>query len=234
VGLKSNMRWINKFKLFLFDFDGLLVNTEELHFQAYKIMCSNRGFNLDWTFERYCQSAHYSADILGRELYQKFPELHKKEPSWDVLYLEKKNIIVDLLKQGKAVLMPGVKELLEALDEADIQRVVVTHSPLELIEAARDNNPVLHTIPHWITRHDYKHPKPNSECYLKAISLFGENIDSIIGFEDTPRGLTALLGTRATPVLICSANYPEIPSFIEKGVKHFPSFNAITEDTLIL
>ncbi|HRD54913.1 MAG TPA: HAD family phosphatase [Parachlamydiaceae bacterium] len=226
----NDMHWIHQFKLFLFDFDGLLVNTEELHFLAYKIMCENRGFHLDWSFERYCQSAHYSADILGKELYEKFPLLYKMESSWDVLYQEKKEIIVNLLKMGQAKLMPGVKELLEALEKADINRVVVTHSPLELVEAARQHNPVLHTIPHWITRHDYTQPKPNSECYLKAISLFGQEGEAIIGFEDTPRGMRALLGTRANPVLVCTADYPEIPEFIKKGVKHFTSFKEINDD----
>ena len=32
------MRWISEYQLFLFDLDGLLVNTEELHYQAYKNM----------------------------------------------------------------------------------------------------------------------------------------------------------------------------------------------------
>lgn len=221
------MRWIHNYKLFLFDFDGLLVNTEELHFLAYKMMCKNRGFDLDWTFERYCQSAHYSADVLKNELYEKFPLLKEMEPSWDKLYGEKKQIIVDLLKMGHAELMPGVEKLLLSLNEANINRVVVTHSPIELIEAVRENHPILKTIPNWITRHDYHLPKPNSECYLKAISLYGEGVDEIIGFEDTPRGMQALLGTRANPVLICKAPYPEIPSFIERGVKHFPSFQSI-------
>jgi len=172
MGLKSNMRWIHQFKLFLFDFDGLLVNTEELHFLAYKMMCERRGFNLDWTFERYCRSAHYSADILGKELYEKFPELHKMESSWPVLYQEKKQIIVNLLNEGRTHLMPGVDALLGALEKANIPRVVVTHSPIELIEAVRVHNPILQTIPHFITRHDYTNPKPNSECYLKAIYVW--------------------------------------------------------------
>lgn len=221
------MRWIHQFKLFLFDFDGLLVNTEELHFLAYKMMCKNRGFDLDWDFKRYCRSAHYSADILGRELYEKFPGLYELEPSWDVLYAEKKDIIVRLLQEGRAELMPGAEKLLSALNEANINRVVVTHSPIELIDAVRQNHSILHTIPHWITRHDYKHPKPDSECYLKAISLYGKDGEAIIGFEDTPRGLKALLGTRAVPVLICKADYPEIPYFKEQGVKHFDSFDDI-------
>ena len=93
TGLKINMRWIHQFQLFLFDFDGLLVNTEELHFLAYKKMCSNRGFNFDWSFERYCESANYIADLLKHELYEKFPLLYEMEPSWDVLYAEKKAIL---------------------------------------------------------------------------------------------------------------------------------------------
>jgi HAD superfamily hydrolase (TIGR01509 family) len=221
------MRWIHQFKLFLFDFDGLLVNTEELHFLAYKRMLSKYGCDLDWTFDRYCQTAHYSADILKNELYEKFSKLYELQPSWDVLYAEKKEHILTLLKEGHATLMPGVHELLTALHEAKINTVVVTHSPIELIEAARSNNPILNTINHWVTRHDYTHPKPHSECYLKAISLYGKDEDAIIGFEDTPRGLTALLGTRALPVLVCKANYPEIPAFIERGAKHFQSFTDI-------
>lgn len=226
------MRWIHHYKLFLFDFDGLLVNTEEMHFLAYKQMCSKYGFDLDWTFERYCQTAHYSADILKDELFEKFPKLREIEPSWDVLYQEKKENILRLLKEGHTKLMPGVQDLLLALSEANIKRVVVTHSPIELIEAACLNNPVLKTIPHWITRHDYTHPKPNSECYLKAISMYGVENEPIIGFEDTPRGMQALTGTRATPVLVCKANYPEIPAFIARGVKHFSSFEDIKDSEL--
>jgi len=227
------MRWIHDYKLFLFDFDGLLVNTEEMHFLAYKQMCLKYGFDLDWTFERYCQTAHYSADILKNELFEKFPKLQEMEPSWDLLYGQKKENILKLLDEGQTKLMPGVEALLTELQKANIKRVVVTHSPIELIRAVCQNNPILRTIPSWITRHDYTHPKPDSECYLKAISMYATDDDAVIGFEDTPRGMQALLGTRAVPVLVCKANYPEIPSFIDRGVKHFKSFEDITDSSTL-
>jgi len=221
------MRWITDYQLFLFDFDGLLVNTEEIHFMAYQRMCQGRGFTLPWDFNRYCKSAHYSSDALKNDIYALFPDLQRQEPSWDVLYAEKKQAMLDLLHEGAVHLMPGVEQLLTELQKANIKRCVVTHSPSDLVAIARHKNPILNSIPNWITRKDYTHPKPHSECYIKAIELLGEAGDQVIGFEDTPRGLQALMGTKAKAVLVCRADYPEIAEFKAKGVKHFLSLDEV-------
>lgn len=221
------MSWIHNYQLFLFDFDGLLVNTEEAHYLAYKRMCSDRGINLDWDFNRYCQSAHYDADALRIHIYANFPALKEQEPNWSVLYAEKKRALCDLVSSGVIHLMPGAADLLNSLKEANIQRAVVTHSPNELIQLIRKQNPLLDSIPVWITREQYSHPKPSPECYLKAIDMLAKPQDKVIGFEDTPRGLRALMGTRAQPVLVCEAQYPEIPSFVQSGVIHLPTLRSI-------
>lgn len=227
--LEGSMRWIHNYQLFLFDFDGLLVNTEEIHYLAYKRMCANRGINLHWDFDYYCRLAHYSAEGLRDQIYLQFPDLVAQEPSWQVLYAEKKEAILRLLNEGAVHPMPGVEKLLTALQAADIPRCVVTHSPEELIEVVRKKNPILNTIPYWLTREGYSHPKPHPECYLKAIEKWAKPSDNIIGFEDTPRGLTALMETRAAPVIICQTNYPEIPAFISAGAKHYKSFEDIKD-----
>lgn len=221
------MRWIHDYQLFLFDFDGLLVNTEEIHFMAYKRMCSGRGIDLNWSFDRYCQAAHYRAEAMQEQLYEEFPALKAMEPSWNVLYAEKKAFMVQLLNEGAVHLMPGAERLLQALQDAGVKRCVVTHSADELVSVIRRKNPILDTIPLWITREHYSHAKPNPECYLKAIEKFASEGEKVIGFEDTPRGVTALLGTRAQPVLVCKAAYPEIPAFSSKGVLHYPSLDAL-------
>ena len=217
------MRWIQNYQLFLFDFDGLLVNTEEIHYLAYKRMLAGRGFNLDWDFNRYCRAAHYQSEAVKEQIYEEYPALKAMEPDWNVLYLEKKAAVVSLLNEGAVHLMPGVERLLNRLQEANVKRCVVTHSPQELINVVLKKNPILKTIPYWVTREDYSSPKPNPECFLKAIEKYALKTDKVIGFEDTPRGLTALLATRAKPVLICQADYPEIPSFLKQGAQHFRS-----------
>lgn len=223
------MQWIHHYQLFLFDFDGLLVNTEEIHYQAYIKMCADRGFNLTWTFNRYSDAAHHSATALQEQIYTEFPQLKTQEPNWNVLYEEKKSAFMQLIREGAAHLMPGVSPLLNALQEANIQRCVVTHSPTPLIHLIREQNPVLNTIPHWITREHYSQPKPHPECYLTAIQKFAKPNDQIIGFEDSPRGLKALSETKAKAILICPPDYPYVSKLIEQSVIYYPSFTAITD-----
>lgn len=221
------MHWIKNYNLFLFDFDGLLVNTEEVHFLAYKTMCHNRGITLPWDFNRYCQAAHYDSEGIRLQIYAACPELFKQEQNWDVLYKEKQAIIQNLLRNGEVALMPGVEQLLNTLKEYNVNRAVVTHSSDDLIAILRDKLPLLNTIPHWITRHQYAKPKPNPECYIKAIEMLAKPGDKVIGFEDSPRGMTALLGSKAKPILICQAEYPEIADFLKRGVERFHSLEEI-------
>lgn len=190
-------------------------------------MCADRGVNLDWDFNHYCQHAHYDPEALRKHIYSNFPQLHSQEPNWSILYAEKKSALCSLVREGSIHLMPGAKTLLQTLQEAHIARCVVTHSPEDLVQLIRRQNPILDTIPHWITREHYSHPKPHPECYLKAIEKLAKPTDKVIGFEDTPRGVRALMGTRAQPVLICQAQYPEIPTFVQSGVLHFPTLSDI-------
>ena len=222
------MNWINHYQLFLFDFDGILVNTEELHYKAYLKICADRGYTLAWDLKTYMGYALYSATGVKEGVYRALPELQKEEPEWNVLYEEKKKVYYELLQNGGPNLIPGVARLLEALEGAGIKRCVVTHSPGEQIALIRSQHSVLNTIPHWITREHYSQPKPSSECYLKAISQLKEPGDRVIGFEDSPRGLQALLGTEAQGVLVSEVfDKNELQSISEgmnRSFSHFSSF----------
>lgn len=218
------MKWIHDYQLFLFDFDGLLVNTEELHYKAYQNMCRNRGFSLDWDWRTYSGAAMYESTGLKEAIYKTFPELYQKEPKWEVLYQEKKRAYVELLQSGAVQLMPGVETILKALQEANITRCVVTHSPLDQVSIIRQTQPLLNTIPFWVTREHYSQPKPSPECYQKAIAMYAKPGDRVIGFEDSPRGLKALLGSHAKGIFISSLfNHDEIQPLMDRPFTHFPS-----------
>lgn len=221
------MKWIHHYDLFLFDFDGLLVNTEAIHFQAYIQMCANHGFHLNWDFDRYSAAAHHKATQLRDDIYSEFPELYQIQPNWQILYNEKKTIFLELLESGQVELMPGVAALLSALEKAQINRCVVTHSPSSVINSLRSHLNILNSIPHWITRENYTHPKPDPECYLYAIQTHGKPGDRIIGFEDSPRGLKALQQSSAIPILICPNSSPYLTDVVGNGQKHYPSFASI-------
>ncbi|MBI2742589.1 MAG: HAD family phosphatase [Chlamydiales bacterium] len=223
--------WIHRYQLFLFDFDGLLVNTEDLHYAAYVEMCKERGFDLDWSMERFFEAAHFNATGLREGIYAKFPALFAQEPRWEVLYEEKKRAYMRLLMSGKLSLMPGVAPLLKELETAGIKRCVVTNSTAEQTECIRDLLPELKSIPEWITRESYAHPKPHPECYQKAVEKLGRPGDRVIGFEDSFRGFQALTGAGVKGVLIAPRSHPQTPS-LPQGILHFESFSEISSSVL--
>lgn len=218
-----HFKWIERFNLFLLDFDGLLVDTERLHFAAYQAMCKRHGFALKWSFNDYCQIAHKEVRI-AEAIYATFPELFSQQPDWNILYAEKKEAYLDLLKEGRIKLMPGVDQFLQALSQRKIKRCVVTNSLEEHVKLIRSALPILDTIPVWITREQYDRPKPAPDGYLKAIELLADVGDRIIGFEDTYRGIQSLMGTAATPILICPSDHPQLSESGLKKVSHFVTF----------
>lgn len=221
------MKWIHRFQLFLFDFDGLLVNSEPLHYQAYMNALEQRGIHLDWGFAQFCALAHLNDRALRDEICAAAPNLARE---WPAFYAEKRRAYEAILASGNVELMPGVELLLQALEKAQIRRAVATNSPRAQVEVVKKRISALRSIPLWVTREDYHESKPDPECYLQAIQKVGKPGDRIIGFEDSVRGLEALRQTPALPVLICPAHHPLLKVAMGDGGKHFESFVDIPSD----
>ncbi len=212
------MKQLAGYSLFLFDFDGLLVNTEELQFKAYQLMCAEYDLVMPWDFSTYCQFTHQSTEVFRTELFRSLPTLEEKQNNWQILYPKKFRLYTQLLKTQTIELMPGAEKLISLLQEKEIKHAVVTHSSSEHFNLICEQHPVLQKIPYKITRSDYQHPKPHPECYQLAISRFANKEEKVIGFEDSPRGLRALMGSSAKPILITSYKYLEMEELRQSGV----------------
>ena len=211
------MNW-HDYDLICFDFDGVLVDSESLHFAAYKQMCAKRGFSLKWDDAQYAKYALYSADGLRQAILNEFPKL--KEFPWETLYTEKKAALQTLIETHVA-LMPGASEFLESLK--GLPTCVVTNSLRSQVETIKKRHPILQTIPRWITREDYSNPKPDPECYKLAI----QGAKKAIGFEDSPRGLSALLGSGAEAILITDVLPQEEVAKLPGSFRHVESFHTL-------
>ncbi len=209
-----------------FDFDGLLVNTEHLHFQAYQKMLESHGVDFPWDFPSFAAVAHKSSEGLRLMITAHAPALVEKE-GWDTLYDQKKVEYAKLLEKGSLEMMPGAQEILEMVHVANIPHAVVTNSTQGQTELIRQNIPSLNKIPHWITREDYAQPKPAPDAYLKAIKVLGKS-EKMLGFEDALRGIRALEGAAITPVLICSSDHPQMGD-VNPDLHHYTSFQELLE-----
>jgi len=218
------MNLILEFDAIFFDFDGLLVNTEHLHFEAYRQMLMQNGSSFPWNFATFASVAHKSSTGLLELISSHSPEIVERK-GWETLYGEKKACYQKLLKANRLELMPGAGQILNLAAEAGIPHCVVTNSTKEQVELIKKHLPILNEIPFWITREDYENPKPSPDSYLKAIkrlNITGKKI----GFEDALRGIRALQGALIDPILICAPDHPQMK---EASKEAFPIFSSFDE-----
>lgn len=211
---------LNSYDIILFDFDGLLVDTEPLHFAAYKEMCLRNQVILNWDFTRFCKEAHGSANGIWKIFQREFPQLFINS-SQELRYREKKEIYQELLKTAFLRLMPGVKAFLGALAKSTVLSAVVTNSPGSHVGVIRKRLAILDSIPLWITREDYTLAKPAPDGYLLAIEKLGKK-KRIVGFEDTVKGIHALQAAKVEAVLVAPKSPKELQGFIHLDrIDHF-------------
>ncbi|NBO24091.1 MAG: HAD family phosphatase [Chlamydiae bacterium] len=223
--LKEEMKmfnWVNQFDLLLLDFDGLLVNTEKLHYSAYKKMVESLGFSFPIDYPTYCQGAHISTEVLKNLIYSNCPNLQLHHPDFMAIREIKQKFYLEFLSQGTIELMPGVATLIDSINYFKKKACIVTNSPLEQIELVEKYLPILKKIPFKITREHYQAPKPNGECYREAITRHGSFGDKIIGFEDSTKGIEALIDAQVFSIEINSQAGPS------KAMLKFPDFFSVS------
>ena len=210
-------------KLVLFDFDGLLVDTEKLHYLAYQEALQKWGCPLDINFETYISLAHHeSGKGLKDYIERTFPTLSGK---WSEVRGDKL-IIYSHLVQTNIELMPFVSVLLISLTEKNIPSCVVTNSLKKDVDAIKSHHPTLNLIPHWITRENYEKPKPQPDGYLTALKLFPEIAPSdALGLEDTLKGIHALQAASIPAILICDSHHPQLAH--AKNIPFLPSLQSL-------
>ena len=210
-----------RFDLICFDFDGLLVDTEFVHYKSYLKALLSMDLDLsDLDFLTYCALSHAKG---GSDLYS---AILKKAPhfphSWEEVRSAKRLVYTEEVLNGKIPLMPGVEEFLLYVKNHDIASCVVTNSLSNDTDIIRKHLPLLNQIPLWITKDLYAKGKPHPDGYLKALEHF-PHIDHarVIGVDDTLKGVQAMRRANVSPFLICSNDHPQL---VEKeNTPHYES-----------
>jgi HAD superfamily hydrolase (TIGR01509 family) len=217
-----------KYELLCFDFDGLLVDTETLHFLAYKKMLEQYGHFLSWDFLTYCFYSHANRHSLRDEVYRLFPTLMEISTDWEYFRAEKQIFYEKFLLQGMVTLMPGVEKILAELELSSCKRCVVTNSPNDHLMILKNQIPALQNIPVWIGRNEYNNPKPHPDPYLAACQHFSNiSKNRIMAFEDSLKGSQSALAAGIDLIFICPQKAPDKEASYMKDIPHFFSFKEI-------
>lgn len=152
--------------LFLIDLDGTLLDTDDLHYQAWATA-------LNITPERVKEIPDIHSFINGDEYIRRCKKM-------------------EMLKTTNITCIKNAEKFIDFIVKYDINHVVVTNTDREVVEHFKKQVPVLNMLKNWIVREDYTIPKPNPECYKLAVSMYGRDEKCIIGFENSTHGLESL------------------------------------------
>lgn len=212
--------------LIFFDLDGLLVDTERLHCEAYRSVLESYHLSFPWTFFEFVGLAHQSAHTLKKAIQSSFPDLIERV-SWKSFYQQKQRYYEKLLESHEIVLMPGADRILSFVEEKNLPRIVVTNSLRSHVEMIRSRVPSFSSIPKWLAREDYERAKPFPDGYLKGIEVLGGPRKKMVGFEDSLRGIEALERAGITPILVCFADHPQLKLFEKNRCLYAQSFDEL-------
>ena len=168
----------------LFDFDGVLADTEPLHWQAWREIVQPFGIDLDWvTFRDTCVGVTDSAML------HKLCALADKPVTLDELrahYPQKRNLFHDLV-DGRSLIPADLVELLKSLTHFRLG--VVTSSNRAEIESILQKERLLQVLGTVVYGNDVRHHKPDPEPYLLAMEWLGVAACDTIVFEDSAAGM---------------------------------------------
>lgn len=203
------MREPKRYEAILFDFDGVLADTEPLHCEAWRRALEPLGIHFDWEFYRRHGIGISDGDLLallaGRAARPKpVSELWARFPL-------KQKIFIELASQCPPV--PGaIRELLGRLHDYPLA-VVSSTSRLEIhamLQAAG-------IAPHFravICAEDVRRHKPDPEPYLEAARRLG--VTKALVVEDSEAGAQA--GRAAGFEVVKVSGPQEVPGALERAL----------------
>jgi len=199
------MENILNYDLFVFDFDGTIMDTEKIHCKAWENVLSNYTnkeviINMN-DYQKYFHSLikDFSKNYLNIIYNIKYED-------YDILYKLKQNMYEELIKTENIELIIGMESFLNYLINNNKKFIIVSNTSKKFIDFYSIKHPILKNTYKIYTKELFVNRKPNPECYLHIINEFKNY--KIIGFEDSLPGMNALYQVNnITPVFIYDKEY---------------------------
>lgn len=203
----------------LFDFDGVVVDTEP----QYTLFWDAQGKKY------HPEIPNFGHHIKGQTLTQLY-ENYFLEP---VGIQSKITRELNEFENGmKFEFIPGVENFMKELRDKGVKIAIVTSSNNLKMENAYRAHPELKTMVDTILTADmFTHSKPHPECFLLGAKVFDTEIDNCIVFEDSFHGLEA--GNRAGMKVVGLATTNPVSTIEDKASLVIPDFIGFTYEKMM-
>jgi pseudouridine-5'-monophosphatase len=179
----------------VFDLDGVLANTEDLYEEACSAVLGRRGLTYDPPLREQMMGRPV-ADALRIMI-----EAHNLPDSIEAMFDECREVLYGLMATALAP-MPGVTELLDRLDAAQLPAAVATSALPEYAEFVLTQLDLRRRFQFVLTSADVTNGKPDPEVYLLASRRLELSPEQIMVLEDSANGCRAAVAAGAFTVAV--------------------------------
>jgi len=173
------------------DMDGTLIDTDILHYNAYKLALLEYNIELDYNkYINILRIDDYLSSLFEKNIVQEI-KLKKNK------YLQENTDIK---------FIDGAEKLIEWIVKFNINHVVVTNTSNDNVNYFKRILANLNLLKNWVTREDTLESKPDPAPYLYAKDTFYRNEKYIIGFENTYSGYISLKSITSCIYIITEKN----------------------------
>ena len=152
------------YKNFILDMDGTIIDSENIHYEAYKQAFQYYGLKEYLSFNQHIILAH-SNDYMLREY---ILNILSPKIEWQLIYNKKTEYLIERLKTEDIKLMPYIKKFINTCQKFDKNIVIVTNSTQKIVDIFKLKFNILQKIDKWVTYDDVFYKKPHPQPYLKA------------------------------------------------------------------
>lgn len=183
----NNMKII---KAAIFDLDGVITDSATYHYQAWKILSDNYGFEFNQEINELLKgvSRMNSLEIILNHNYV-FNQYSSSDK--EKMCTEKNMVYVDLIKKiNKNDILPGIENFLGELKKNNIK--------IALASASKNALTIINRL-ELTDKFDYisdanliSKPKPDPEIFLDCVKNLNVDAKNCVAFEDADAGIQAI------------------------------------------
>ncbi len=206
-------------KAFIFDLDGVIVDTAKYHYLAWKKIASELG--IEFTHE-HNELLKGVSRVRSLDIILGLGEVDASQAQKDQWLIQKnEDYLSYLVDMDQSEILPGVMSVLEFLK--------ANHQPIALGSASKNARPILEKtgilsyFDAIVDGNDVSNAKPDPEVFLQAAQKLGISNENSIVFEDSVAGIQAANIASMTSIGIGEA------SILNEAKFNFQDFTYIDE-----
>ena len=170
----------------IFDFDGIVIDSETPEYESHRRIYERYGVTL--TVDEWCGVIGTWSEGHDEKWFTRLCERAVAAPGRDAYFEERRRLFEEIVPADP---MRGVRELLEALRDADVPAAIASSAPARWVAGALDRLGISSFFAAVVTGDQVTHRKPAPDVYVTAAHRIGADPRESVAIEDSSTGIAA-------------------------------------------